>query len=311
MPKFSQDQPMNQNTTQKKGLKGKIVLFGIRLIGALPLSIARALGAGIGRCSWLLQDRSSKITQKNLAMCYPDMSPDERQKLAKESVKETGRLAAEICVIQQRSKAWLDKKILTVTGESIIKEEIAKGKGLILLAPHLGNWEVLSLVLPTYGKLTALYQPPKQAYLEEMIINARQKTGATLVPTDRRGVVQLLKSLKGGGITAVLPDQNPAEGSGEFSPFFGIPAYTMTLVHGFVQRSDCAVVYGFVKRVRGGFEIHYLPAPDALYSHDVKESVTGLNQGVENCIAHCPAQYQWEYKRFKVKPEAKDSRYLY
>lgn len=300
---------MPKKSIYKKGVKGRLVVLGIAFIGLLPLSLARGLGALLGRLCWLVQERSSKVTQENLLICYPEMGDDQRRELAKQSVIETGRLAAEICVIQQRSKSWLDKHITKVVGESLIQSEIAKGKGLILLAPHLGNWEVLSLVLPTYGKMTALYQPPKQAYLEELIVNARQKTGATLVPTDRRGVVQLLKSIKEGGITAILPDQNPARGSGEFSLFFGVPAYTMTLVHGLAERSQCAIIFGFVKRVSRGFEIHYLEAPKEIYSEDKSESLGALNRGVENCIAHCPEQYQWEYKRFKRKPEGAERPY--
>ncbi len=302
--KFSDGLFMPEHSSKKIGFKGRLVVFGIACVGSLPLSVARGFGALLGWVCWVIQERNSRTTQENLLLCYPDMSGTERRSLAKKSVIETGRLAAEICVIQQRDKAWLDTKITKVIGEDLIRRELAKGKGLILLAPHLGNWEVLSLVLPGYGPMTALYQPPKQAYLEDLIIQSREKTGATLVPTDRRGVVSLLKSIKQGGITAILPDQNPAKGSGEFTPFFGHDAYTMTLVYGLIQRSGCSVIYGFVKRVAKGFEIYYVEAPQGISSEDKTESLEALNKGVEQCISYCPEQYQWEYKRFKKRPKA-------
>ncbi len=295
----------SENPDYSPGLKGHITLALIKVVGRLPLSVARGLGALVGRISWRLQDRASKVTLENLGIAYPELSDGERRRLARESLIETGRLAAEICVIQNRSFEWLQSRIFSTKGEDLIKDEIAKGKGIIFLAPHLGNWEVLSLTLPTYGKLTALYQPPKELYLEPLIKSSREKTGAQLVPTNRKGVALLLRSLRSGGITAVLPDQNPNKGFGEFSPFYGVPAYTMTTVHGFSQRADCAVMMGFVKRVPKGFETIFLEAPKDIYSEDLAESLAALNKGVEECISYCPAQYQWEYKRFKRAPDGK------
>lgn len=298
-----------QKKPSHQGVQAFFTLSLIKLVGLLPLPAARALGSFFARLSWYLQDRSSRVTLQNLALCYPEMNEPERRQLAKESVLHTGMLAAEICVIRNCSPQWLDSKIVKVEGETMLREQIAKGKGLILLAPHLGNWEILSLVLVKYGKLTALYQPPKQAYLEPLIKAAREKTGATLVPTTPKGLAKLLLSLRSGGITAVLPDQNPGRGNGVFSPFFNVPAYTMTTVHAFLRRTQCAVVMGFVKRVHGGFEIYYLPAPEAIYSEDIDTSVAALNRGVQDCIAYCPEQYQWEYKRFKRVPEGVEPRY--
>jgi|GEM_PF-30338 len=284
-------------------LKGWIAISTIKIIGLLPLSVARRLGGLLGWMCWLAKEKSSRTTIENLAICYPEMTPDERRELGRKSMVETGKLGVEICVIQRRSWRWLQRKIFNIHGEELLQTELAKGKGLIILAPHIGNWEVLALTLPTYGKLTALYQPPKQAYLESLVKKSREKTGATLVPTNRRGLAKLLVSLRSGGITAVLPDQNPGKGFGEFSPFFGTPAYTMTTVHGFVRRADCAVMMGIVKRVPKGFEIFFFKAPEEIYSADQSESLAALNKGVELCVSHCPEQYQWEYKRFKRKPE--------
>jgi KDO2-lipid IV(A) lauroyltransferase len=291
--------------------KAQILVCLIKTVGYLPLSAARRFGAALGWCSWLVQVRGAKVTRENIALCFPDLTAEQQLALAKSSVIETGKLAAEVCVIRQRDPQWLQARIKAIHGEALIKEEIAKGKGLILLAPHLGNWEVLGLTLPSYGKMTALYQPPKQAYLEELVKSSRQKTGAELVPTTRRGVVKLLTSLKSGGITAVLPDQNPAHGSGEFSPFFGHLAYTMTMVHGFVNRADCPLIMGFVLRVKDGFEVFFIQADEAIYSKDPAESLAAMNQAVEKCIAHCPEQYQWEYKRFKKIPPNGVKRYRF
>lgn len=300
---MSTSESQAESTRSSPGVKGWLTIAAIKLIGALPLGGARNFGGFLGWVGWKANTTAAKVTVDNLRIAYPDMEENTLRTLARESMIETGRLAAEICVIQQRDIRWLKSRIFHTEGEELIRNELDKGKGIIFLAPHLGNWEVLSLTLPAYGELTALYQPPKQAYLEKLIKRAREKTGATLVPTNRKGVAKLLRSLRGGGITAVLPDQNPNSGFGEFAPFYGLPAYTMTTVHGFLQRAECAVVMGFVKRVPRGFETVFLKAPEGIYSEDQAESLAALNKGVELCIEHCPSQYQWEYKRFKNNPD--------
>lgn len=299
------------NTADQTSLtvKERCAVWLIHTLGLLPLSAARALGATLGNLIWYLRLREAKVTLRNLELCYPQMDSAARRQLARQSLCETGKLAAEILVIRRRDMAWLQKRIFTIHGDACMKEAVAQGKGVIILAPHLGNWEVLSLILPLYGKLTALYQPPRQAFLEPIIKAAREKSGATLVPTNRRGIASLLKSLRDGGITGILPDQNPAQGNGEFAPFFSIPAYTMTTVHGFIERSESVALYGFVKRVAKGFEIYFIPPDNALYSENRQTSLGALNRGVEHCVSYCPEQYQWEYKRFKKQPQ--NSPYLY
>ncbi len=293
------------------GLKGRLIIGLIKSIGFLSLGAARALGGTIGLVLWWRQGKASRVTLENLQIAYPELDERDRRILARQSMVETGKLAVEVCVIQRRGLEWLHTKILKTQGVDLIERELAKGKGVILLAPHLGNWEVLGLTIPSYGKLTVLYQPPKEAYLEKMVKESREKAGAIVVPTSLRGISKLLKSLRAGGITAVLPDQSPSKGHGDFAPFFGEQAYTMTIVHGFLQRADCAVVMGFVKRVQGGFESYFIEAPEGIYSESQQESLEALNRGVETCISYCPSQYQWEYKRYKRSAPNSKRRYKF
>ena len=101
----------------------------------------------------------------------------------------------------------------------------------------------------------------------------------------------------------LLPDQEPAREGGAFAPFFGIPALTMTLVPKLVKKTRCRVVLGLAKRVRGGFELHYLDPDPRIYAEDESESLAGLNASVELVARLALEQYQWEYKRFRRRPE--------
>jgi KDO2-lipid IV(A) lauroyltransferase len=124
-----------------------------------------------------------------------------------------------------------------------------------------------------------------------------------MAPTNRKGVMMLFKALQGGSIVGILPDQVPAEeAGGEVAPFMGQPALTMTLVHGLIQRTGCAVCSCYAERVEGGFKIVVIEADPDIYSADQVTSVAGLNASVAACVVRAPAQYQWEYKRFRRLP---------
>jgi KDO2-lipid IV(A) lauroyltransferase len=125
-----------------------------------------------------------------------------------------------------------------------------------------------------------------------------------------RGVKALLKALKAGESVAILPDQTPAEGSGEFADFYGQQTYTMTLVHTLIKRTGAKVVSGGAQRTGSNqFHLQFQPAPEAIYSDDMLTSVAGLNECVKQCIELCPEQYQWEYNRFKLLPNGEKRSY--
>ena len=112
-------------------------------------------------------------------------------------------------------------------------------------------------------------------------------------------------------MVGILPDQLPAPEGGDFAPFYGLPALTMTLVHSLIQRTGSLVVCGGAQRLDdGGFKLFFNEAPTAIYSEDKIESLTALNQAVEQCAAAAPAQYQWEYKRFRKQPDGVKRYYL-
>jgi KDO2-lipid IV(A) lauroyltransferase len=291
-------------------LKSTLAVTALRLVGLLPLSTARRLGALMGALAYRLNGRGAKVTRENLALCLPQIDAKERERMTRASLKETGKVATEVCVIWRNNDVPVKHYIRNIQGEELARQPLAEGKGLLILAPHLGNWEVLGLHLASLGKVTNLYQPPKLAGLDAVIRQGREKSGANLVPTNAKGVAALLKNLKSGGICGILPDQNPNDASsGDFAPFFGHSAFTMTLVHKLIQRTGCVAVFAFAKRVEGGFELIYRAAPEEIYSDDQKISLTALNLGVERLVMEAPEQYQWEYKRFKKVADGEARRY--
>ncbi|GGY77700.1 lipid A biosynthesis lauroyl acyltransferase [Cellvibrio zantedeschiae] len=249
---------------------------------------------------WLAKGRSHRITLKNIRTCFPQLSPQETQKLTHQSLIETAKTAAEVSLIWRNSWSWLESKIVAVEGEDILRAELAKGRGLIALAPHLGNWEVIAPYLASVAPLTAMYQPVAIPAMDKLILAGRSKSNINMAPTNRKGVLMLLKALQQGNIVGILPDQLPKKDAGaELASFFGQETLTMSLVHSLITRTQSRAIALFAKRVPGGFKVIVLPADEAIYSEDPLISIRGLNASVENCVHLAPAQYQWEYNRFR------------
>ena len=284
-------------------MKTFIVTWLLKLIALLPLSIARAIGSGIANLlSWTNND-IYRLSRINIGLTHPQLSSEALDKTTKDSVASTVINAFEMPIIWQRDNNWIMKKTVSVEGEAFLVSAIQCEKGVIIIAPHIGNWEILGRQLPAYAPTTSLYQPPKLTVLENIVRDGREKSGAKLVPTNQRGVAALLKALRRGEMTGILPDQVPPKNSGVFAPFYGMSAYTMTLVYSLIQKTGCRVVLGSALRVPGGFKVIYGEAPEGIYSEDQDASLRALNLMVEMAISNDVAQYQWAYKRFKVQPE--------
>ncbi|MEE3214202.1 MAG: lysophospholipid acyltransferase family protein [Pseudomonadota bacterium] len=246
-----------------------------------------------------LLKRERAVTRLNLEVVYPDASPQQRESLARDSLTHSTATMLELGFSWQGDPQHVADSIVEVHGRALLDDARAEGKGVIILAPHFGNWEVLNFWLSSHFPFTAMYEPPKLAPLDPIIRAGRERCGASLVPTNPRGVAALLKALKRCEAVGILPDQEPSWGSGVFAPFFGRPAYTATLLPKLVGRTEARVVTGVALRLPGrGFALHFLAADERVYDADETTSCTGVNASIEEVIALEPAQYQWEYKRF-------------
>lgn len=292
-------------------MKARIIIALLHLFAKLPLSVNHFIAAGIGRLIFWHGGRAVSTTRINLELCYPNKSEQEREALAKASIIELAKIAFEM------GPAWLwePEKLLgmikEVEGHELVENALNDKKGAIIIAPHLGNWEVLGVYLGWHFQATCMYQPPKEPLLDAMIFNARERCKMQLAPTDRKGIITLLKTLKSGGCIGILPDQEPDTSGGVIAPFFGQPALTMTLLSNLAQKSGAAAISAYAERLpKGrGFKLVFKEADRAIYDKDLATSVSALNRSVESCVSAIPIQYQWEYKRFKHQGEGKPSVY--
>ena len=280
--------------------KGNDITCLISLCGHLPLWANRIIGQVVAFLMRFIPNRYTRTTKKNIALCFPELSPKEQKELVCKSLKHTCILMFEMTAIWHKPYAWLEQHIVGIKHKHLFEAARDKGKGVILLLPHVGNWEVFGGYIPTLTPMMALYDPPRMKELEPLVKAGREKTGAKLVPTTQRGVAAVLQHLRKGGTTCILPDQVPPLTSGcVLAPFFGKEALTMTLVSQLAQKTRCQVLVASAKRVRAGFTIEFWSVESNVYSEDIHVSVAAINRAVERCVKTMPEQYQWEYRRFR------------
>ncbi|MEO0442976.1 MAG: lysophospholipid acyltransferase family protein [Pseudomonadota bacterium] len=284
--------------------RGQVIVGIFSITAHLPLWACRGMGRVLGFLLWATPNRSRSTTVKNIALCFPELCPKAQQRLVFSSLQHTGMLTFEVAPIWQKPYKWLEKYLLHIENKQLFDQAQEKPQGLIILLPHLGNWEIFSRFIPAQCDAIGLYEPPAFPELEKLIKNSREKTGASMVPTNSRGVAALLKYLRKGGTTCILPDQVPTQKDrgGVFAPFFGHPAYTMTLVNQLQQRTACTVIGATAKRVSKGFVIRFWQVDNSVYQSDELTAATAVNAMVEASVRDAPEQYQWEYKRFRRVP---------
>jgi len=127
------------------------------------------------------------------------------------------------------------------------------------------------------------------------------------VPAEGSAVRQLFKRLREGGVVGILPDQQPKAGDGEFAPFFGVPALTMTLLPRLAARSGATVLFAYCERIdwSPAFRLRIEAAPAGIGADDPQVGVAALDTAVEAIARRDLAQYQWTYKRYTLRPSGR------
>jgi len=304
--------PKNHNSLKfrlKDGLAVTILRSVLRLSALVPLEVARSAGRFVGRLAFRMNTQTVRVVRRNIELAYPQLPPEQQAALMKEAVLEQGALTAELGHVWLRSPAYVMSK-LRVVGIEHLEAAAADDRGVLVLAPHVGNWEVLPHHLVTQGDLLGLFEPPKLPSVGSLVLEARKRPGGAYVPTTPKGLVQLVRHFKRGGLTGILPDQVPAHESGGLNvPFKGIECFTASLCANLLSKSGARAVLAGVFRVKEGWELVYLPVSADIYNEDLEVALTVMNQDIETLISGRDAQYQWSYKRFRTLPRGTTNHY--
>ncbi|WP_256091563.1 lysophospholipid acyltransferase family protein [Candidatus Thiosymbion oneisti] len=282
-------------------LRERFALSVLRAISWLPLSLVHLLGVCVGWLMLKIPNKQRRNALINVRLCFPHLQAAQALAFRRRSFLEYGKTYSEVAYLWLRPTRKVLALVREVSGRELLHRD--DGRGVIVLSPHLGAWELAGLYLSAQGPTTTLYKP--QPELDWLIREVRGRAGAELVPTDRQGIRKLMQALRRGEYVGILPDQEPRMNPGSvFAPFFGVPALTMLLINRLARKTGARVIFLFAVRLprARGFHIHCLPAPVGIDSEDEITGATALNRGIEHAVTTCPEQYLWAYKRFRRRP---------
>jgi KDO2-lipid IV(A) lauroyltransferase len=266
-----------------------------RALAPLPLAGLHLLGAAMGWVVYWASPTYRRRLQENLRLSGVCPDEDSLRRTRRVVAAELGKAVMELPVVWMRPAPAVDRMI-ACDDWPVMEAARARGKGILIITPHLGCFEAVLVYTAQRFPITALYRPPHARSLEPLMVAGRARGLATVAPASVAGVRQLLKTLKRGDVVGMLPDQAPQAGEGTWAPFFGRPAYTMTLARRLHEATGAAVVYTYARRLPGGrgYRLYFRSAPDEPFTE------AAMNRAVEGMIRECPEQYLWSYNRYKV-----------
>ena len=276
----------------------------LRPLARLPLGANHAFGAFLGRLVFALSPRYRRRVLENLAASGVCATPADVRRLARENAAEIGKGATELVWSLFRPLDEVAGMVRGRVGWEAVERLRAAGRPIVFVTPHLGGYEIAGRYLWSQVPMLAMYRPHKIFWLDQMMREGRNRgaapDGTNMAPASLAGVRMVLKFLRGGGCSIVLPDQVPGLGDGEWAEFFGRPAYTMTLLGRLQEASQAAIVFCYAERRPGGegYVLHLHPLESPLPA-ERRDAARIVNAMVEKMVRACPAQYLWGYNRYK------------
>jgi Kdo2-lipid IVA lauroyltransferase/acyltransferase len=278
------------------------------LIARLPLAWVIGLGQGLGLAGYRLARARRRITEVNLALCFPDLDAVERQRLTRESFRHTGVSVAELMLAWLNPGRPLDHRF-TVTGVEHLTAAQSLGRGVILLGGHFSCMDIVAQSVAARVKIDVMYRENKNPVLEWLQVRGRGHYFDTVI--ERDDMRQTLRRIKSGHTVWYAPDQDYGPRHSVFAPFFGVAAASITATARLARLNDSPVV--FMSQYRDlehlTWELRFHPALEAFPSGDDVADATRINAVIEQAVLEHPEQYLWAHRRFKTRPPGVPSPY--
>ena len=285
-------------------------VVGLQLIlRPLPLWLLHAGGRAVGAIMAFLPTRSRHRCEVNVDLCFPDMSLAERRRLVRKSLQHAACGALELASLWRRDADQIHGLIRHIHGEEHLAEALARGKGVVLAAPHLGSWEFLGLWFSSRMAVTALYRRPRIKQFDRLIRRGRNRFQPRVLEAKPSSLRELLRALRRNEFVMLLPDQVPARQAGVFVQCFGKTTFLGTLLPRIALRGEAQVLWVHAERLPGGagFDMHIRPGQPL--PEETAEAVAVMSADLERTIESCREQYLWRYRRFRVRPKGVRSPY--
>ncbi len=286
------------------------VLALMLIMSWMPSRVLWVLGGGLGTIASWFPSHNRRFAERNVELCFPDLTPLERQRIVKKYFRMTGFTALSLSV-GWFAPRWRVEKFITLRDEHYLDSIYASNKPVILLAPHFIGLDIggMRLAVDRDKKYVSMYRKARDPLLE-YLFRRRSRFGSILVERTE-SLKLIIRAIREGRIFYYLPDQDMGERSSVFVPFFGIPAATVTILSRLAESTNAAVVPCITRILpRGrGFEVRFFPPFDNFPTSDPVADAQRMNQEIERWVREMPEQYLWSYRRFKTRPNNEPSLY--
>ena len=269
----------------------KTILY---LIAALPLGIVQLIGGALGVLAYVGSKQYRKLFSSQYEAVVRNYYLKSKLWTAAAS---SGILFADSLWIWRNPEKALSKT--QIHNWDVVQTVMSEGKGMIILTPHLGGFEIIPRVLARHFPATILYRPSRQAWLNEVVEEGRSYPNMHFVPANLQGVRKITRALSKGEAIGILPDQVPTSGDGIWTDFFGRPAYTTTLPVRLANRFNAPAVMFTAKRSRLGLGWVMTAKRLNTFSDNANTAAKQLNTAIEEAILSAPEQFIWSYNRYK------------
>lgn len=281
----------------------RILLATLWLLHWLPLALLAPVGRAIGLALYALAGSRRRVALRNLELCLPELSADQRQALAREHFQWLGRSIVERSLLWYASPARL-KRLIRVEGDVQLAER--SERAVMWLVPHFMALDVAGAATQLFQKqwVASIYQQQSDPVMDAAMRRGRLRFGLGEVFPRSDSAKPLLRAIRRGVAFFNLPDMDFGERDAAFVPFFGVPAATL-LAPSRMARALNMVVQPVVARMLPGgqgYVVRFLPPLEGFPSDDALADTTRMNRWIEDEIRANPAQYLWVHKRFKTRP---------
>ena len=276
------------------------------MAASLPLRFSWKLAEFLGRVWFQVDRRHRQIALSNLKIAWGDeLREDERRTLACRNFIHLAQVLLELPYLRKLTPDNLDR-FLAFDGVEHLKGALKKGRGVLVLASHFGNWELMALAFSLrYCPINIVVRPLDNSFLDNLITKMRTRGGNQLIPK-KGSVRKMLRLLAAGEVVALLLDQNPAWYEGVFVPFFKEIACTNKTLSTIALRTGAPVIPAFnVKQPDGSYRIFVQPEVVLVRSgdttRDVEENTAKFNKIIETYVRRYPEQWFWVHQRWKTR----------
>ncbi|EON89632.1 MULTISPECIES: Kdo(2)-lipid IV(A) acyltransferase [Plesiomonas] len=284
-------------------------IAALYLVTLLPYPLIRRIGFTLGRLFMRIGKRRVKIAERNLELCFPDMSREARAQILQENFESTGM------AVMETGMAWFwpdwrVKKIFQVEGLEHMRQAQAEQRGVLLIGVHFLTLELGARVFGMYNPGVGVYRPNDNPLMDWLQTWGRLRSNKYMI--DRKDVKGMIRALRAGEIIWYAPDHDYGPRRSVFVPLFAVDkAATTTGTSILMQAADPALVaFAPIRNKDGsGYRLVISPAIQGFPMDDEVAAAAFMNRVVEKEILRAPGQYMWLHRRFKTRPEGESSLY--